>query len=80
VRRLFGNSKGNWWDTAPPERRLGLAAFGICVCVLFGVWAVFDLDGLLDSPRGWIVVPLLPLLLAYFVYEAIRAQNDEDNE
>jgi hypothetical protein len=80
VRRLLRKSKGNFWDTAPPGKRLGFAVFGICLCVLLGLWAVVDLDGLLDTPRGWILIPVLPLVLAFFVYEAIRAQNDEDNE
>ena len=78
MRRLRGKSKGDFWDTAPPGRRLGMAVVGICLCVLLGLWPIFDVDGLFDTPRGWIVIPLLPFLLAFFVYEAIRAQNDED--
>jgi hypothetical protein len=69
-----------WWNAAPPSHRLRVAIFFLVVTLALLAFAIFNPGALFFSEWDrWTAIATMPLLIVFFVAEAIRAQNEEDN-
>jgi hypothetical protein len=67
-----------WWDVTPPTHRLGLAIVGVLLGLGCLAFAIFD-PAHMSAERRWATIVVAPLLVVFFIAQAIRAQEDEDN-